>query len=243
MNSCKDDPEPKITTVTDIDGNVYQVVTIGFYEWTVENLRVTNYNNGDPIPTGLSNDEWASTTEGAYAINLHENADGINSPEEMVEAYGKLYNWYAVADSRGLCPQGWSVPSDNDWTRLVDYVVAEGFPNESDNPNGAGNALKSCRQVNSPLGGECNTSTHPRWISHSDHLCFDEFGFSALPGGSRWNAGYFTNVGHLGLWWSAAEFSGSTAWRSSMRGFYGDVSISYIGKNNGYSVRCLRDID
>jgi len=227
--------------VTDIDGNEYLTVIIGDQEWMAENLRVTNYNNGDPIPTGLSNDEWGSTTEGAYAINSHENADGINSPEEMVEAYGKLYNWYAVADTRGLCPQGWSVPSDNDWTRLVDYVVAEGFPNESANLNGAGNALKSCRQINSPLVGRCNTTEHPRWISDSDHYGFDEFGFSALPGGARYDGGFFTTVGSIGSWWSATKFSDSSAWSRAMRSYYGTVSRHSLGMINGYSVRCIKD--
>ncbi len=111
-----------------------------------ENLRVTKYNIGVAILRGLSNTEWDNTTNGAYAIYPHEggetedNVEGLNSDAEVVAAYGKLYNWYAVADSRGLCPIGWSVPSDADWTQLVNYVASQGYPNEWNNPNGAANA-------------------------------------------------------------------------------------------------------
>jgi uncharacterized protein (TIGR02145 family)/uncharacterized repeat protein (TIGR02543 family) len=219
--------------VTDIDGNEYVTVIIGNQEWMAENLRVTRYKNEDAIPTGLSNADWSSTTSGAYAI--------YNNDDDMLEAYGKLYNWYAVDDSRGLCPAGWSVPSDADWTALVNYVVSQGFPNEWDNPNGAGNALKSCRQVNSPLGGDCNTSEHPRWNSDGTHHGFDEFGFSALPGGGRWSDGSFSNVGGYGLWWSAAELSGTYAWGRSMSSVDGSVGRSSGDKRDGFSVRCLRD--
>ncbi len=237
-----DDPEPG--TVTDIDGNEYDTVIIGDQEWMAENLRVTKYKNGDAIPTGLSNADWSNTTEGAYAIfdHNHSGADGLNLPEEMVAAYGKLYNWHAVDDPRGLCPVGWSVPSDDDWTQLVDYFIGQGFPNDWTNPNGAGNALKSCRQVDSPLDG-CNTSEHPRWDSHGTHYGFDEFGFSALPGGYRSSGGNFSLIGVGGYWWSAIESSGTNAWsRSAYRG-NGDVGRSYSSKRGGLSIRCLRDID
>ncbi len=221
-------------TVTDFDGNVYQTVLIGNQEWMAENLRTSSYSTGIPIPTGLSNAEWGSTTEGAYAI--------YNNNNDMLEAYGKLYNWYAVDDARGLCPEGWSVPSDVDWTQLVDYVVAQGYPNEQINPNGAGNALKSCRQQNSPYGGECNTSTHPRWNSHSTHSGFDEFGFSALPGGVRFSSGHFSNVGGLGSWWSATELSGTYAWLRRMHSDRGNVARDNNFKTSGFSIRCFRDI-
>ncbi|MDR4989371.1 MAG: FISUMP domain-containing protein, partial [Bacteroidales bacterium] len=234
--------------VTDIDGNDYITVIIGNQEWMAENLRVARYNNEEDIPTNLNDGDWWTTTSGAYAIYDHNawNTDGINSPEEMVAAYGKLYNWYAVDDSRGLCPEGWSVPSDADWTALVNYVVSQGFPNEWNNPNGAGNALKSCHQVNSPLGGECNTSTHPRWDedvwSDYNHHGFDEFGFSALPGGNRWGSGSFYDVGHLGSWWSATEPSGTSAWNRGVYSNFGAVDRGNYSKRSGFSVRCLKDI-
>ncbi len=229
-------------TVTDIDGNVYQTVIIGNQEWMAENLRVTRYNNGDDIPTGLSNAEWSGTTSGAYAIYPNGSISGLDSDAEVVAAYGKLYNWYAVADSRGLCPIDWSVPSDADWTALVDYVVSQGFPN-STVTNGAGNALKSCRQVGSPLGGNCNTSTHPRWDSDGTHHGFDEFGFSALPGGYRWSDGSFGDVGSFGIWWSATEYSGTYAWERGVGSGYGGVGRYGYDKRNGFSVRCVKTIE
>jgi uncharacterized protein (TIGR02145 family) len=99
-----------------------------------------------------------------------------------------LYNWHAVNNANGLCPTGWHVPSDAEWTQLVDYVVAQGFPNKWDNPNGAGNALKSCRQVNSPLGGDCNTTSIPDGILMTTHHGFDEFGFSSHLDAMPWYA-------------------------------------------------------
>jgi len=89
-------------------GNVYDVVTMGDQLWMAENLRVTRYRNGDEIPTGLSADNWEETDDGAFIIfdYDHSTASGIDSPEEMADIYGKLYNWHAVNDPRGLCPKG-----------------------------------------------------------------------------------------------------------------------------------------
>ena len=241
------DSEPG--TVTDIDGNVYQTVIIGEQEWMAENLRVTRYNNEDSIPTGLSNDEWSITTNGAYAVfnHNHWNTDSINSPEEMVAAYGKLYNWYAVDDERGLCPEGWSVPDDADWTQLVSYLMNEyDYHNNYWNSdiNGVGNALKSCRQVGSPLGGDCDTSEHPRWdYTYTTHHGFDEFGFSALPGGNRYTNGVFLSIGYYGGWWSSCEESTSDAKDIFIYSSYGSVHQEYFNKRVGASVRCIRDLD
>ncbi len=227
--------------VVDVDDNVYQTVIIGNQEWMAENLRVTRYNNGDAIPTGLSDEDWEDTTAGAYAIYPHADVDGINSDADMVEAYGKLYNWFAVDDSRGLCPEGWHVPNVADWTQLVNYVVAQGYPNSSHNPNGAGNALKSCRQVDSPLGGDCDTSEHPRWDSFGTHYGFDEFGFSALPGGARWFNGGFFGIGYRGYWWSSTEPSSTSAWYRGVLSSAGDVYRNASHKDFGFSLRCVRD--
>jgi len=222
--------------VTDIDGNEYVTVIIGNQEWMAENLQVSKYNNGDNIPTGLSGDDWDATQEGAFGI--------YSNDEEMLDAYGKLYNWYAVNDARGLCPEGWHVPSDADWTQLVDYVADQGFLNEFNNQNGAGNALKSCRQVESSLGGECETSVHPRWNSQVMYYGFDEFGFSALPGGHRFSdnmyTGMYTDIGQISYMWSSTGGPSTNAWSQSISGHNGSVQRSYINKSTGYSIRCLR---
>ena len=151
--------------------------------------------------------------------------------------YGRLYNWQAALSA---CPTGWHLPSDAEWTQLTNYVAAQGFPN-SNVANGAGNALKSCRQVNSPLGGDCNTTVHPRWEAHSTHHGFDAFGFSALPGGYRDTYGSFGLIGNYGHWWSSTECSSTGAWYRSMYYIYGGVYRYDYNKGVGFSVRCLRD--
>ncbi len=162
----------------------------------------------------------------------------------MVAAYGKLYNWYAVDDVRGLCPAGWSVPSDDDWTQLVNSLIEKfDYHNDwIDYINGAGNALKSCRQIGSPLY-DCNASEHPRWNAHDTHYGFDEFGFSALPGGFRGDNGNFGNIGCAGIWWSATEYSEANAWERGMIRACGRVCRINEYRRNEFSVRCIRDAD
>jgi uncharacterized protein (TIGR02145 family) len=218
----------------DGDENLYGVVTIGEQVWMAENLKTTKYKNGEGIEyPGTNNSAWQYNTNGAYAW--------YNNDISWKDSYGALYNWHAVYNANGLCPTGWYVPSDAEWTQLVDYLVAQGFPNQWDNPNGAGNALKSCRQENSPLGGDCNTSEHPRWNAHSTHHGFDEFGFSAFPGGHRYPYGYFSSLGVYGYWWSSTEYSSTNAWLRYMRHDFGYVYRLILNKTNGFSVRCLRD--
>jgi uncharacterized protein (TIGR02145 family) len=107
---------PNLTygAVNDIDGNTYKTIVIGTQTWMAENLKTTKYRNGDTIPTNLTNAAWSDATTGAYAIY---NNDAANNT-----IYGKLYNWYAVTDSRNICPVGWHVPSDSEWTTLVNYL-------------------------------------------------------------------------------------------------------------------------
>ena len=227
-----EEAEPEPFTVIDIDGNVYRTIILGEQEWMAENLRVTRYNNGDAIPTDLSNTDWVEATQGAYAIYANN--------EEMVEHYGKLYNWFAVDDARGLCPEGWSVPGDDDWSQMVDYVVDQGFENHAHMANSAANALKSCRQIGSPLGGDCDTTEHPRWGSEDTHHGFDEFAFSALPGGSRWSDGVYRNIGQIGFWWTSDEITTTHALQRNMARYFGHV-VQFNGvKTLGFSVRCVR---
>lgn len=237
-----------IGTVMDIEGNVYQTVIIGSQQWMAENLRVTKYNNEDDILTGLGDTEWFYTTNGAYAIYPHvgnstdNDVEGINSDKEMIAAYGMLYNWYAVADEKGLCPEGWSVPSDDDWKQLVDYAVEQGFPNNEQQVNSSGDALKSCLQVGSPLD-ECNTYDHPRWNPHDTYNGFDAFGFFALPAGTRLSNGDYYSIGEFGLWWSSSENSTPYAWVRYITSGCGSVRRNYDFKTNGFSVRCFRQVN
>lgn len=152
--------------------------------------------------------------------------------------YGRLYTWHSALTS---CPSGWRLPTDNEWTIMVSFVVSQGYPNEWYNPNGAGNALKSCRQVNSPLGGDCNTTQHPRWNSNSTHHGFDEFGFSIFPGGYRHTNGNFNGLGNMGICWVSTEVSTDSAWNRYLYSYEASVGRHYQTKVYGFSVRCVRD--
>ena len=225
-----------ISTVTDIDGNIYNTVLIGDQCWMKENLKTTQYRDGTPIENPTNNADWMSDTNSAYAW--------YDNDISWKDSYGALYNWNAVNNANGLCPIGWHVPSDAEWTQLVEYVEAQGFPNQWDNPDGASNALKSCRQENSPLGGDCDITEHPRWDAVDTHHGFDAFGFSGLPGG-RYGIGGFSHIGDYGHWWSATEHrmedNSLNAWNRGMNHVFGTMDRFSSYKTTGLSVRCVRD--
>jgi uncharacterized protein (TIGR02145 family) len=193
---------------TDIDGNIYDTVAIGTQVWMKQNLKVSKYRNGNTILTNLSNSSWQGATSGAYAI--------YNNTAANDSMYGKLYNWYAVADSRGLCPTGWHVPSDAEWTTLENYLGGSSV---------AGGKMKAVSPLwLSPNTGAINTS-----------------GFTGLPGGYRFNSGTYNNVGLSGYWWSSTQFSTPNAWYRYLYYNYGGVSRFDSAKSYGFSVRCVRD--
>jgi len=197
-----------ITSVTDIDGNIYPVVEIGNQCWTKENLKTTKYADGSVIPIITSDSLWQDLTAGAWA-----NYD--NSPVNDA-IYGKLYNWYTVADSRNVCPAGWHVPTDAEWTILTDFLGGEEI-----------------------AGGKMKTTTG--WQSLNTGAT-NESGFSGLPGGSRYpNTGTFSFVGYFGSWWSSSEYDADTAWYRSLYYANGNAFRSFDYKQSGFSVRCLRD--
>jgi uncharacterized protein (TIGR02145 family) len=224
--------------VKDADGNIYNTVTIGTQVWMKENLKTTKYNDGTDIPNVTDNATWAALTTPAFSWYA-------NNQATYKDTYGALYNWYAVSSTtngdKNICPQGWHVPTDDEWTQLIDYVVAQGYPN-TDVVGGAGNALKSCRQVSSPEGGDCATSDHPRWNSSSIRYGIDVFGFAALPGGRRrYINGTFLNVGSNGNWWSSTQLDAMHAWPRGVNNSDGSIDrLNYV-KRNGFSVRCVRD--
>ncbi|TVQ69215.1 MAG: T9SS C-terminal target domain-containing protein [Balneolaceae bacterium] len=228
----EDDNDYDTGTVTDIDGNVYQTVKIGDQWWMAENLRVSRYRNGDAIPTGLSNEEWSDTTTGTYAIYPHDKVGGIASDEEMVEAYGALYNWYAVDDERGLCPSGWHVPSDAEWKELEMYLgmTQEQADETSWRGTDEGGKLKSTRT---------QPASHPRWAIPNTGAT-NESGFSALPAGIRSPHGDFFDIGFAADWWSSTR-DAFRAWYREVDFDYSDVRRSSRLHRGGLSVRCVRD--
>lgn len=213
------------STVSDIDGNVYPVVQIGDQCWMAENLKVKRYNNGDSIPFGLNHDQWNDTEEGAIAVYADSFA--------YLYIYAPLYNGFSVDDPRGICPVGWHVPTDLEWTKLVllfDPFVCGGCAG-SGYSNSGGGPLKTIGNLTdgsglwrSPNAGATNSS-----------------GFNGLPGGTRHNSGFYDYLGERGIWWSSTGTSGETIW--SRRLTYGGPGIARIEvyRKSGVSVRCIQD--
>jgi uncharacterized protein (TIGR02145 family) len=207
-------------TVKDIDGNTYNTVQIGTQCWTKENLRVTKYKDGSVIPLdesggseGNGSDQtWSSRTTGTRTVNK-----STASNVEIFTTYGYLYNWYAVADKKGLCPSGWHAPSDSEWKKLIDFLGGERV---------AGGKLKS---TGTTLWNNPNT----RATNESD--------FSALLGGYRYIDGSFTNFRGTTLFWSATENSNYNAWYRLLYNFSSSGSRINYYKCSGAYVRCLRD--
>ncbi len=231
--------------ITDINGNTYNTIQLGNQCWTKENLRITNYQDGTEIPNVQDDGQWANATYGALTVYPHELIPGLNSNEEVIAAYGILYNWYAVDDYRGLCPEGWYVPSHPEWTLLENFMMsAYGLTNNPDDVNGLGNALKSCLQVNSPLGGDCATGDHPRWNVHNIHFGNDMAGFSALPAGRRRLNGVYFDIGNYGMFWTASEHTTTHAINRTLFSSQGNIagffSTNYR-KTIGFSVRCIKE--
>jgi uncharacterized protein (TIGR02145 family) len=196
-------------TVTDIDGNVYHTVTIGKQIWMDENLKTTRYSNGEPVAKITDATAWGNLTTAAFCI--------YDNVENNSATYGRIYNWFAVTDSRKLCPTGWHVPSNDEWAILTTYLGGESV---------AGGKLKETGTAHwkSPNAGATN-----------------ETGFTALPGGHRSNNGNYNDFGDDGYWWSSTDDGKDNAWNRDIDFKSADMFRDDAGKNRGFSVRCLKD--
>ncbi|MDF1546840.1 MAG: fibrobacter succinogenes major paralogous domain-containing protein [Bacteroidales bacterium] len=194
-SSCKkDDPvEAETGTVTDADGNVYKTVKIGTQIWMAENLKTTKYHNGDAIPEVTGITEWGDLTTSAYC-NYDNNAASATT-------YGRLYNWYAVNDSRNIAPSGWHIPTDADWETLKTYL--------------GGSDL---------AGGKLKEAGTGHWQSPNLGAT-NESGFNALPGGVRGLNGIFGYIGIFSIWWSANQYSDIYAYYWHVH--YDDAALSH----------------
>ena len=186
-----------------------QTVTIGSQTWTVLNLDVATFRNGDPITQAKTNEDWEAAGVNKQPAWCYYDNDPKNGTK-----YGKLYNWYAVNDSRGLAPAGYHIPTDEEWTLLSTFLGGEDV---------AGKKMKSTSGWNDD-GNGTNSS-----------------GFSGLPGGYRFYDGDFSAVGLFGYWWGASEYDGSDAWSRELYDSYSGLGRSYDSQSYGFSVRCLRD--
>lgn len=213
--SCE--TEPSKGTVTDIDGNVYETIEIGEQEWMAENLRVTKYRNGETIENITSNEDWSVLATGAYC--------GYDNDESNIETYGLLYNWYAVNDNNNIAPEGWHVPTDDDWKQLEIYL---GMSQEEVDQTGyrgtdVGYMMQSTSGWNYNRNG--NNSS----------------GFTALPGGCRYKNGNFIELGNYAYFWSSSPAYGDFAWYRELRYGYSTVRYWSEYRQNGFSIRCIKD--
>ncbi|MFH1321218.1 MAG: FISUMP domain-containing protein, partial [Bacteroidota bacterium] len=211
----------KAQTVTDIDGNVYNTVTIGTQVWLKENLKVTHYRNGDAIPNVTDDTAWSNLTTGAYCWYYNDAATYANT-------YGALYNWHTVADSRNMCPTGWHVATHSEWNIMEKYL------DNTVDTNVAG-------WSGTDIGGKLKEADTLHWNSPNTGAT-NSSGFTALPGGIRVNDGTFDYVGRCGNWCSATENGATSAWAPRL--YYHD-SMIYRGSYNksyGFSIRCVRDL-
>ena len=184
-------------------------VRIGTQIWMTRNLNVSRYRNGDPIPQVQDPSAWAALTTGAWCYYENNTVNGTT--------YGKLYNWYAVNDPRGLAPTGYHVPSDGEWTTLTTFLGGESV---------AGGKMKATTLWNSPNTGATNSS-----------------GFTGLPTGERLYNGSFLDIGIYGRWWSSSETNTSNSYICFLS-YNTDNAASTTfnnSKKEGLSVRCVKD--
>jgi uncharacterized protein (TIGR02145 family) len=201
---CSSQPQK----VVDRDGNSYTTVLTGSMLWTGKNLDVAHYRNSDPIPEIKNPKEWASLTTGAWCYNL-------NNPDNG-KAYGKLYNWYAVNDPRGLAMEGWHIATDAEWSAMSDLLGGT---------EQAGGALKATTLWKEQTSGVNSKS-----------------GFDALPAGARRDTdGNFMPPGQYSRLWSSTESSEKTAWCRSLGYFDAALRRGMANKKTGFSVRCVKN--
>jgi uncharacterized protein (TIGR02145 family) len=219
---CKKEKES--SDITDVDGNVYTTVTIGTQVWLQQALAVTRYNNGDPI----------GTTNPATLNIFGEDQPKYQWANEGVESraatYGRLYTWYVVNDSRGICPAGWHVPTDIEWKTLEKALGMSQA--EADLTGSRGTNEGSQLAGNETLWEDGNLDSDPG---------FGTSGFAALPGGNKSTDGTFEPVGRYCYFWSSTEQSSTDAWRRSIYNYETGINRHYRKKVDGFSVRCIKD--
>jgi uncharacterized protein (TIGR02145 family) len=210
LNGCG--PE----VVRDSDGNRYKTVQIGKQVWMKENLRTTRYNDGTPIPQVTDYEAWAGLESPAYCWYNNDSTQAVE--------YGALYNWYVVETDK-LCPEGWHVPSDEEWNEMVSVI-----------------------EDLTSIGGALKESGTTHWRNPNTGAS-NETGFTALPGGYRSYLGTFNLLRASGYWWSSTEtnwysVSGTEPTRVIFRSVQHDNAklIRHISeRTNGFSVRCVKN--
>ena len=231
-----------------------QTVTIGSQVWASTNLNVSTYRNGDIIPQVQDLTYLSILKTGAWCYYNNDPSNGT--------IYGKLYNWYAVNDPRGLAPNGYHIPTDAEWTILKDYLESGsrfGFENVSgtkmksakgwkSTTSGGSKTCPNCSSWNSEYRKKvpCHTCKDSRYVSAptvtKSGNGSNSIGFSGLPGGyCDSGSEYFSGIGAKGCWWSSSQWGDYHAWSRSILNYAGVLFRDYTDKTNFLSVRCLRD--
>jgi len=186
-------------------------IIIGDQEWMADNLDVETFANGEPIMRAKTKQEWTKAGQEGVAAWCYYNND-----PDLGKQYGKLYNWYAVSDPRGLAPEGWRIPKDGDWNKLIDKVG---------NKNNAGDRLKS-------------TSG---WLDNGNGEIAE--GFNAYPAGGRYNNGTFSSQGASAFFWSASDHLMFYGRYRVIHHNKSAIEDNSLDKSYGFAVRCLRDVE
>ncbi len=224
--SCEKDEEEKAPafpppsgTLIDVDGNVYQFVIIGNQKWMIENLRVTKYLNGDPIPVAVDSATWVTQTTGAYSIYGNDPANNTK--------YGLLYNWHVVNDARGIAPEGWRVPTNADWNALCDEL---GGVNE------AGEKLKEWGHKHWLSPNYANNSSGFTALPGGVR-----FG-SAAAAPNAGSQGHYRFVGAQSYYWEQAQATAANGWIRNL--YYGNIRVTRasVVKSTGASIRLVSDL-
>jgi uncharacterized protein (TIGR02145 family) len=207
LSACINTDDPNSTT--DIDGNKYSTVTLGTQTWFAENLRTTHYADGTEIPNLTGYLDFCTSETGARCT--YEN------DEQMCELYGQMYNWYAAADSCSICPDGWHVPSAEEWQILIDYLGGKAV---------AGGKMKSTDTTlwDSPNVGASNES-----------------GFNILPGGYRDQNGRFIGEGFRGIFWATDIYNNECAYMMLTDADYEAAVIDFGTRWHAFNIRCIKN--
>jgi uncharacterized protein (TIGR02145 family) len=215
----------KTFATMDADGNGYYSVQIGSQTWLTENLRTTKFLNGDLI----------GTTNPATKDILSESTPNYQWAPEGIESnadiYGRLYSWYAVIDNRLLCPTGWKIPSDAEWTILTDFLINNGYGIDGDgNDIAKSMASKTGWTQSQEVGTISNDPSN------------NSSGFTALPAGSRFGGDKFTTLGYTCTWWSSSEQLANTAWYRELYSSVSSINIGVTDKRaSAFSIRCVKE--
>lgn len=230
--SCEKNSEEHFDTVkgwsglTDPDGNTYDTIKIGKQIWFVENLKTTKYNDGTEISYLPDDEEWQLSTKGAYC--WYENKRNLEN--------GALYNWYAIQNDK-LCPDGWRVPSQDDWIQLKDYLANNKFNYDGSIGDAHMEYNKIGKSVASKISWEDSNNEGSPGYNQNDN---NSSGFNAIPAGQRYDFTY-NNINQFASFWSNTKHGGKHAFTASV--FYSRTGLALNSASHlhfGHSVRLIK---